>query len=260
MIPETFYSNLASWVAQVFVIASLGALLPQVFRIRHPRTQLAYGHLVLAVCLVLPLIQPWQPLMPSLPGAKSASFGVAFMLERIALWMLVAGFVVRLGWLTAGMLRIRRYRIASTPLRALPFSLRLARDRVRASALFSISADMRSPATVGLLRPVVLLPQSFMNLRSAWQHGIACHELLHVKRRDWVVTVIEEVVAAVFWFHPGIWWLLAQSRLAREQIVDAEVVRLTAARKEYVASLLAMAGLRLEMDLSPAPLFLRNVI
>ena len=69
MIPEMLYSNLASWAAQVFVIASLGALLPQVFRIRHPRTQLAYGHLVLAVCLALPLIQPWQPLMPSLPGA-----------------------------------------------------------------------------------------------------------------------------------------------------------------------------------------------
>ena len=77
MIPETFYSNLASWAAQVFVIASLGALLPQVFRIRHPRTQLAYGHLVLAVCLVLPLIQPWQPLMPSLPGGQSASVSVS---------------------------------------------------------------------------------------------------------------------------------------------------------------------------------------
>ena len=158
----------------------------------------------------------------------------------------------------AGMLRIRRYRIASTPLRALPFSLRLAHERVRASASFSLSADMKSPATVGLLRPVILLPQSFMSLRSTWQHGIACHELLHVRRRDWAVTVIEEVVAAVFWFHPGVWWLLAQSRLAREQIVDAEVVRLTSARKEYVASLLAMAGIRLEMDLSPAPLFLRK--
>ena len=116
MIPETFYSNLASWVAQVFVIASLGALLPQVFRIRHPRTQLAYGHLVLAVCLVLPLIQPWQPLMPSLPGAQSAPFGVAFTLERIALWMLVAGLVVRLGWLMGGC-----FASADTGLRPLRF-------------------------------------------------------------------------------------------------------------------------------------------
>ena len=165
MTSEMLYSNLLPWVAQVFVIASLGALLPQVFRIRHPRTQLVYVHLVLAVCLVLPLIQPWQPLMPSF-GAQSEST-LALVLPRIALWILATGFVLRLGWLMAGMLRIRRYRIASTPLRALPFSLRQARNRVRASALFCVSADMRTPATVGLLRPVVLLPESFMSLRSA---------------------------------------------------------------------------------------------
>src|SRR4030095_15094759 len=107
MIPEMLYSNLAPWAAQVCVIASLGALLPQVFRIRHPRTQLAYGHLVLAVCLVLPLIQPWQSLMPSLSGTQSALIpGVASMLERIALWILVAGFVFRFGWLVAGMVLI----------------------------------------------------------------------------------------------------------------------------------------------------------
>ena len=62
----------------------------------------------------------------------------------------------------------------------------------------------------------------------------------------------------MFWFHPGVWWLLAQSRLAREQLVDAEVVRLTSARKDYIASLLALAGIRLELDLAPAPLFLRK--
>jgi TonB family protein len=105
---------------------------------------------------------------------------------------------------------------------------------------------------------VVLLPESFLNLSSASQHGIACHELLHVRRKDWLVTVIEELLAAVFWFHPGIWWLLAQSRLSREQLVDAEVVELTSAREDYIASLLAIAGTRIELDLAPAPLFLRR--
>jgi hypothetical protein len=40
MIPDIILNNLQSWATQVFVIGSVGALLPLVFRIRHPRSQL----------------------------------------------------------------------------------------------------------------------------------------------------------------------------------------------------------------------------
>ena len=88
MIPETFLDNLQSWAIQVFVIASIGALLPLIFRICHPRSQLAYCHLLLAACLVLPVIQPWQhpvvlvsssqqmaPAAVQIPGAAPAVRG-----------------------------------------------------------------------------------------------------------------------------------------------------------------------------------------
>ena len=42
------------------------------------------------------------------------------------------------------------------------------------------SLHLDTPAVVGWFRPVVLLPESFLSLSSASQHGIACHELLHV--------------------------------------------------------------------------------
>ncbi len=32
--------NLPSWMVQTLVIASIGAVLPKIFRIQHPRTQL----------------------------------------------------------------------------------------------------------------------------------------------------------------------------------------------------------------------------
>ena len=270
MISQFLQSNLASWVAQVFVIASLGALLPVVFRIRHPRTQLAYSHFVLAVCVFLPLIQPWNHTLPSgdsHSGGVTITYGAMILKngihlpigwDRIAWAVLAAGFVFRLGWLAAGLIHIRRYRVASAPLASIPYSVGLASERVGANALFCVSPAVRSPATVGFFRPVVLLPESFLSLSSASQHGIACHELLHVRRGDWLVTVIEELLAAVFWFHPGVWWLLAQARLSREQLVDAEVVQLTSAREDYIASLLAVAGTRIELDLAPAPLFLRR--
>src|SRR5262249_30661315 len=88
--------------------------------------------------------------------------------------------------------------------------------------------------------------------------GIACHELLHVKRHDWVITVLEEVAGAAFWFNPAIWLLLAQTRLAREQVVDAEVVRLLEAREPYIDALLAIARGGALLARAPAPLFLRK--
>ena len=45
------------------------------------------------------------------------------------------------------------------------------------------------------------------------QSAVACHELLHVNRRDWVWNTLEELVRTFFWFHPGIHWLIARIQL-----------------------------------------------
>jgi TonB family protein len=79
-----------------------------------------------------------------------------------------------------------------------------------------------------------------------------------VWRHDWLFAIGEELVRAVFWFHPAIWWLLGEIQLAREQAVDREVIDLTSKRDEYLDALLAIAGAAAVPDLAPAPLFLRK--
>ena len=68
-----------------------------------------------------------------------------------------------------------------------------------------------------------------------------CHELLHVRRRDWPGIVGEELLRAVFWFHPAMWWALEQVHLSREQVVDQLVVARTPARRAYMDALLQFA-------------------
>src|SRR5262249_6488166 len=99
------------------------------------------------------------------------------------------------------------------------------------------------PVTFGLFRPVVLLPASFLSLGEDEQRAIVCHELLHVRRRDWLVNLIEELIVVVLWFQPAILWLIRRIRLLREQVVDHEVLTSTSAPHSYVDALLAMAGL-----------------
>jgi TonB family protein len=158
--------------------------------------------------------------------------------------------LIRLGWLATGFWRLARLRRHSRPLR--PVSSWSVEADIRVSAAIS------SPVTFGILRPAVLLPANFTELDEPVQEAILCHEILHVRRRDWLFTLCEELVRSVFWFHPAIWWLLGEIGLAREQVVDRQVVELTRSRDRYLDALLAIAGAKPRLDLAPAPLFLRK--
>jgi TonB family protein len=162
------------------------------------------------------------------------------------LWLLAAGVVARLVWLAAGFWKLRLFRRRSVLM------------EMRDGVALLLSGDIASPVTFGARRPVILLPAQFPALDPRTREAILCHELLHVRRRDWVFTVAEELIRAAWWFHPAVWWLLGQVQLAREQAVDRQVIETTQAREEYIDALLAIAGARPRLDLAPAPLFLRQ--
>ena len=73
------------------------------------------------------------------------------------------------------------------------------------------------------------------------QCTVACHELLHVARRDWSWIVVEEVARALFWFHPAVWWLVERIQASREQLVDRLVIARIPSRRAYMTALLAFA-------------------
>jgi TonB family protein len=218
--------------------------------------RLVYWQLLLAACLLLPWVRPWHR------EVIAASVSVTTVITSVAapapehshiapgtllLYLFAAGVVVRLAWLGVGLWRLRRYRRRAWPLAG-----------ACAHAEVLLSAEVSSPVTFGWRRPVILLPERFPQLSEPIRQAILCHENLHVARHDWLFTVAEELVRAALWFHPAIWWLLAEIQLAREQAVDARVVGITRSRDPYVDALLEMAGARPELELSPAPLFLRK--
>jgi len=137
----------------------------------------------------------------------------------------------------------------------LPGALHEAQALVSVTPAFYFSDRVESPVTFGWLDPAVIFPRRFERMEESQQRAIACHELLHVARRDWLVNLFEELILTFFWFHPAVWWAMRSIRLAREQVVDSEVVALTGARKPYLHALLEIAAAPRAMPL-PAPLFL----
>jgi beta-lactamase regulating signal transducer with metallopeptidase domain/outer membrane biosynthesis protein TonB len=273
MNPVQLWGNLLSYSAQVLALVAAGAILQMLFRVRLPRAHLLFCQLMLVACFVLPAVQPWQSPMIVVPeGPPAAAVSVAapqpvqqqpaqrpaIPWEQTALMALAAGAALRALWLLVGLARLRRYRTLATPLYPLPEAIEAARLRTGAEAVVCVSSDVECPVTFGYLYPVILLPPAIFDKPFETQFAIASHEFLHVRRHDWLLTVCEELAGAALWFHPAVWWLLAQIRLSREQVVDREVVALTSARDPYVTALLSMAGTRLRLDLAPAPLFLRK--
>jgi TonB family protein len=254
------WDNFVTYGMQIGLLIGLAAFVPTLLRIRLPRARLAYWHLLLVTCLMLPLLAPRKQEVivirtstvatPFIPAPVSMTPKRTIPRSEIAFAILAAGIVARLGWLAVGFWRLRRYRLNSQPLvPALSWGV---------EADLRISPDVSSPVTFGFRKPVVLLPAHFADLDPAMQDAVLCHEILHVRRGDWLITLAEEIVRCIFWFHPAIWWLLGEIVLAREQAVDQEAIELTKSRDGYLDALLAIAGANPQLDLAPAPLFLRK--
>jgi TonB family protein len=128
---------------------------------------------------------------------------------------------------------------------------------VGAEARFYQSSRITSPVTFGLRRTVILVPDSVPHMDARAQEAIACHELLHVRRRDWLWTLAEEFARALFWFHPVFLRLIDRIRLTREQVVDALTVRITGSRDCYVRALMESRATTVRYGFA-APSFLKR--
>jgi TonB family protein len=83
------------------------------------------------------------------------------------------------------------------------------------------SALVEAPTVIGWLRPVVLLPlRCFTGLSEMQVEAVLCHELAHVLRHDYLVSVTQSVVEAVLFYHPAVWWVSRQVRRERECCCD----------------------------------------
>ena len=272
-----WFSNLVFWSAHVALQVLAAGILPRLLRLRQPGILLFYWRTVLAITLFLPLLQPWHRVKSAAFIVTSISFEPAPVqatpISAVSHWQLpslqtiapilgliiLGGFTVRFIMLLLGLLKLRRIRRTSFPVSTLADSAALleeTRTRVKARAEFRLSAQVDSPVTFGFAAPVILLPERFASLEPSIQSAIACHELLHVRRRDWAHHLAEEFLRSLFWFHPAIGWIISRIRLACEQVVDLEVVRLSHERKTYLDALLEFTNARTLIAAIPAPPFL----
>ena len=103
---------------------------------------------------------------------------------------------------------------------------------------FAQSALVEVPTVIGYLRPMVLLPASSVTgLTTAELELILAHELAHIRRHDYALNLIQTVIEALLFYHPGMWWLSSHVRHERENCCDDVAVAISGDPATYIRAL-----------------------
>ena len=102
---------------------------------------------------------------------------------------------------------------------------RLSRSLGLRTVPVRLSADLSTPALIGWLRPVILVPSYLAEtLDGERRRAVLMHELIHVRRRDVPLHVAAVVARSLFFFHPVAWITCRQLCRERELAVDEAVL------------------------------------
>ena len=242
--------NLTAYAIQLAAVVGVALAALWILRLRVPRMSLRFWQAVMFIALLIPFAQPQRGddllriIVQSGPIASATQAGVALTpagvdAAGLVLAILVSGILLRLAWLGIGLLRLRSIVAKAVPAPSIDHSGDAG--SIGVSAAVMLSDDLEGPATVGVRQPVILVPRSVLQMPAAVQRAILCHELIHVKRRDWLHTIVEEVWCAVLWFHPGARVIASRLSLAREMVVDEMTILITRDRRAYAEALLAFS-------------------
>jgi beta-lactamase regulating signal transducer with metallopeptidase domain len=111
-----------------------------------------------------------------------------------------------------------------------PQTVRLLRDR-----------ESTMPMTFGIRRPSILIPAIAETWPDEQRRSVILHELAHVARYDCFTQTLAYGACALYWMHPGVWWVARRLRIEQELASDDRVIQAGAGAREYAGHLLEIA-------------------
>jgi beta-lactamase regulating signal transducer with metallopeptidase domain len=183
------------------------------------------------------LSEEWQALRGMVAGLTAHA--APFLMVLFALAALIVGARLMIASLAARRL-LRRSRPATLADEITAALNRFATAHGRPAPPVRCSPDVRTPAVVGALRPVILIPERLAVSREELRAALL-HEAAHVVRRDYAVNLACEVLTLPVSWHPALIALKAGVRRSRELACDAMAAAAMTSDQAYARCLLALA-------------------
>jgi len=109
------------------------------------------------------------------------------------------------------------------------------------------------PAVVGIFRPVMILPEAIVRGASVESlHPVLMHELIHIRRGDLWLGILEKLTRLFWWFHPLVHWSVRQASRSAEACCDQESLAALKCSPRYYAQCL-LTILEQKKQLTPIP-------
>lgn len=107
------------------------------------------------------------------------------------------------------------------------------------------SGMINSPLVIGFLKPVILFPIGLVNMLSLDEvEAILAHELAHIKRHDYIFSLLQSIGEIIFYYHPGIWYISNQLDFHRELCCDDMAIGCTGNSINYARTLVKLQELK----------------
>ncbi|MBR7791401.1 serine hydrolase [Undibacterium sp. FT147W] len=241
---------LLNFVWQGALIASISAILFALCRNARPHLRYLIACVAMLLCLlwpVLSIVQQWQaPQTVSLEAALQMATNTAVALDLV--WVKESAFVAGIGACLPLIVSVWSLGVAIMMLRlglGLLWVHKLGTQHAKGSLAdasmtwqchadrlankFGIQRQVRlqfrqqlfSPITYGCFKPVILMPASLLSGMSYDMiEALLAHELGHIKRWDYAVNLLQNLVLSLLFYHPAVWWLSRRINAERELIAD----------------------------------------
>ena len=97
--------------------------------------------------------------------------------------------------------------------------------RIKRNVQILISDESCSPFTLGLVRPILVLPQSILSKKyKSSLESIIAHELTHIRQFDSLWIWFQNMIQCLFFFHPAVWIANRKINFYRECLCDGMVI------------------------------------
>lgn len=231
---------LLHFVWEGLLVGCATAVLMTALRNARPETRYAAGCAALLLCLAWPLADLVRMLITPDEGDRAAHAlaglaGAVLRTDSAGLpgWLSAHLDAIVGAWAAcAGMLGLRMAcglvwigrtsrTQAGDPLWQARLSNLAQRCGITRALRLRVVDGLPSPVTAGWWRPVVLVPASLLSgMDAPLLEALLAHELGHIKRHDYLVNLVQNVVESLLFYHPAVWWISRGIRVEREQIAD----------------------------------------
>ena len=180
----------------------------------------------------------------NMQNIASSSLNLGFLLPVIGLlWCL--GFVLMSLRYAGGLYVIhtlRRKGLSPAPAQwRAAFEMLVEGLNISRDVKLFISNRIKSPITLGVVKPIVLVPVGFLTALPQDQvEAILLHELAHIRRYDYAFNLVQNAIKAVFFYHPAIHYISRCIDTDREQACDDLAVAKSTGPSALIRALAAL--------------------